>query len=48
MSTKQSTGRGIAKIEQHTDDLEDLANSKLPCSELAEALLSLEGSQDEN
>jgi uncharacterized protein YciU (UPF0263 family) len=46
MATKQITDRGIAEIEQHTDDLQDLADSELPCSELAEALLSLEGSKD--
>lgn len=41
MSTKTDTKSGIAKIENHTEDLEDLADSSLPCAEIAEALLEV-------
>jgi hypothetical protein len=41
MATANPDESGIAKIDQHRDDLTDLANSDLPCAYLAEALLEV-------
>lgn len=41
MSISTNRDSGIDKIKQHTDDLEDLADSELPCSNLAEAVLEV-------
>jgi len=41
MSRAESANRGAAKIDDHRDDLADLAESDLPCSEIAEQLLEI-------
>ena len=36
---------GLAKISDHRDDLEELAQSDLPCADIAATLLELEGAE---
>ena len=43
MSKAQSGG--LAKVADHRDDLEELAQSDLPCAEIAATLLELEGAE---
>lgn len=45
MTEGQLTAGPAAKIDDHHDDLADLADSDLPCSEIAEQLLEIADSQ---